>query len=434
MTVTEKISSTEKLALLIEKEFKKDSISNLRSNALKSFIKQGLPGRKNEEYKYSPTEKLFSSDLEILSATKNKIDIISFLVPELNANVVVIVNGIFSESLSAITDLPNGVLLKSLRVAFNEHSELVKKYFAKTADISTDAIIAANTALVNDGVFLYVPQSVAMAKPLHILNIISSDKEGLANTRHLFIAENNASVNIVERFETVNLPVKTINNTLSEVIVNDEANVKYYKLQNDCENGNQINTTVATVGNLAHFDTNTITLNGGWIRNNLTIKINGEHSEAHLNGLFITTDNLHVDNHTAVDHNVPNCQSNQLYKGVLNDKSTGVFNGKIYVKKDAQKTNAYQSSKNILLSDNATINTKPQLEIYADDVRCSHGSSTGRIDADALFYLRARGLSDASARKLLMLAFANDVLNTIQIEPLKNYLITLVEQKMQSLK
>jgi Fe-S cluster assembly protein SufD len=267
--------------------------------------------------------------------------------------------------------------------------------------------------------------------PVHIINIISTQESSLIQPRFLFVIGNNSELKIVESFDTINSDAKTVCNSVAEISIGEKAKVQYYKLQNDCAGVHLISSVNAHQQKDSHFDTNTVTLNGDWVRNNLNIVPDAEHCETHLNGLFITRDNQHVDNHTLVDHRKPNCESNQLYKGILDGKSTGVFNGKIFVRRDAQKTNAYQSSKNILLSDDATINTKPQLEIYADDVKCSHGSTTGQLNEEAMFYLRSRGLGEGSAKNLLLFAYAGDVIEKIQIVPLKIYLEELVNQRLK---
>jgi Fe-S cluster assembly protein SufD len=278
------------------------------------------------------------------------------------------------------------------------------------------------------GLFIYIAQKVSLKKPIQINNICSSSKYQIFNTHHVIIANSFSNSSIIETYSSIDNSKEYILNSLAEVIVYENASINYYKLQNEDQIASQINTTQVNQFQNSHFDTNTVTLGGKWLRNNLNIVLKGSNSESHLNGLQILKKNQHVDNHTLVDHQMPHCESNQLYKGILNDKSNGVFNGKIFVRKDAQKTNAYQSSKNMLLSDDATMNTKPQLEIYADDVKCSHGSSTGQIDPSALFYLRARGLSPESAKSLLMYAFAVDVIQTIKVESYKNYLEGLIEK------
>ncbi len=436
MIAAEKISSTGKLVSDFE-EVKKtlpgnSFVQNIRQKAIESFAELGIPARKNEEYKYSNVQKLFADTvtLSVAEAPFSNISIQKYLIPNLDAHTVVLANGVFSEELSSLKNLDKSIVVSSLQNAFEKHPELIEKCFSKCADINSDAFIALNTAYAADGIFISVPDNILVEKPIHIINLIAAKESTLFFPRNLFVVGKNAQVQLVETFETHDLPVKAISDSVTEIAVDENAKVQYYRLQNDCENGQQINTVCASQQKNSHFDTNTVTLSGGWIRNNLNIALNGENCETHLNGLFITSDTQHVDNHTLVDHRKPHCESNQTYKGILDEKSTGIFNGKIFVQRDAQKTNAYQSSKNILLSDDATINTKPQLEIYADDVKCSHGSSTGKIDDDALFYLRARGLGIASARKLLLHAFVNDVMQTIRINALREYLETLIHKKL----
>lgn len=436
MITAEKISSTEKLVSdfeAVKKTLPGNSfVQSIRQKAIESFSALGMPARKNEEYKYSNVQKLFGEALAI-NVTESSFKITSiekYLIQNLDAHIVVLVNGFFSEDLSSLNNLDKSVVVSSLQKAFEKYPELVEKHFSTCADINSDAFIALNTAYASDGVFISVPDNTVVEKPIHIINLIIAKESALFFPRNLFVVGKSAHVQLVETFETHDLPVKAIATSVTEIAIEENAKVQYYRLQNDCENGQQINTVSASQQKNSHFDTNTVTLSGGWVRNNLNIALNGENCESHLNGLFITSDTQHVDNHTLVDHRKPHCESNQTYKGILDGKSTGIFNGKIFVQRDAQKTNAYQSSKNILLSDDATINAKPQLEIYADDVKCSHGSSTGKIDEDALFYLRARGLGIESARKLLLHAFVNDVMQTIRINALRDYLETLIHKKL----
>ncbi|MBI4947501.1 MAG: Fe-S cluster assembly protein SufD [Bacteroidetes bacterium] len=442
MNVIEKMSSTEKLVSEFQRV--KSSLKgflSLREKAISEFERVGIPNRKNEEWKYSDASALFKSEFNVegLKLKVGKHDIDKFLVPNLNASVVVLVNGIYSEELSSLENIPKGVVISSFAQALAEKPEIVATHFSKYADTTNDAFVALNTAFASDGVFISVPDNTIVKNPIHIINIISvglplvkGDKEGfLIQPRFLFIIGNNSELKIVESFDASSSQAKNVCNSVAEISIGEKSKVQYYKLQNDCTGVHLISSVNAHQQKESHFDTNTITLNGDWVRNNLNIVPDAEHCETHLNGLFITCGNQHVDNHTLLDHRKPNCESNQLYKGILDEKSIGIFNGKIFVRRDAQKTNAYQSSKNILLSDDATINTKPQLEIYADDVKCSHGSTTGQLNEDAMFYLRSRGLSENSARNLLLFAFAGDVIEEIQIEPLKIYLAELVNQRLK---
>lgn len=439
-TTTEKIKAEDKLAVAFEKQRAElagsVNLQAIRQKAINAFLEQGIPNRKSEEYKYSNPEKLFKAEYSILKAalttTLTPESIKQFEIPGISENRIVLLNGFYSKQLSSISKLPKGVIVSDLAGAFRDHADIIEKHFSKYADVNSDPFIALNTSFAPDGLFIHIADNVVVEQPLHIINIISVNETTLIQPRNLFVVGKNAEIQLVESFDTYQLNVKTTVNMVTETVVAENAKVKYYRLQNNCENIYLINTTQVLQQAHSQFDTNTVTLNGEWIRNNLTIVVDAENCETHLNGLFITKDNQHIDNHTLVDHQKPNCESNQLYKGILEDKSVGVFNGKIYVRKDAQKINAYQSSKNILLSDDATINTKPQLEIYANDVKCSHGSSTGHLNEDALFYLRSRGLGTDSARRLLLYAFAADAINTIRNEPLKAHIEGLIEKRLSS--
>ena len=403
-----------------------DWLKEKRKEAFEKFSDSGIPTRKNEEYKYTDVRKNFAGKFSALHNEAHQLNSIPSSLGAGNIQLVFI-NGWLHKDSTLSAKLPKGVIVGNLAIdGLLSHSDLLKKYLSSDGD----SLAQLNSALWTDGALIYVPENVQLETPIEIIHISSGEKEILASPRHLIIAEKNSSVSIIENNISLDLNTKVIVNSHSDIFVGENSKVQFYRLQNDCKNVALISSTNVIQENNSHFDTNTITLGSEWTRNNLSIALNGENCQSHLNGLFITNGTDLIDNHTAVHHNKPNCQSNQLYKGILDGKSTGTFNGKIFVERDAQKTNAYQSSKNILLSDDATINTKPQLEIYADDVKCSHGSTTGQLNEEALFYLRSRGLSVDSARNLLLYAFANDVLDTIKIDSLKNYLEELVNKKL----
>jgi Fe-S cluster assembly protein SufD len=437
-TTTEKISISNKLVSALEADPNcvsgNDFIRSLRKKALTAFTELGLPQRKSEEYKYSPVTSLFKDKLENLPrpqpGTFGKKELEKLRIAGIDAHLITIINGKVESSLSDPTSANPPFALKTLEELVKKQDPGFEQHFAQLADIHADAFIALNTSLFEDVLFIRVPDGTTLEKPLMILNISNSSTPALINPRIFIHAGKQSTVQIIEIFLNASENSDITNNSLTEILIESGAKALYYKIQEDCPNLNLINTTQVSQDSQSHFDTHTLTLSGSWIRNNLNIILNGEQCETHLNGLFLLNDHQHVDNHTLVDHCKPHCESNQLYKGILDGKSSGVFNGKIFVRQDAQKTNAYQSSKNMLLSDDAEINTKPQLEIYADDVKCSHGSSTGRIDEEALFYLRARGLSAESARRLLLFAFAGDVVNTIRIDGLKEHVGSLVEKRL----
>jgi len=437
-TTTHKVTLKDKLVAgfdaVSKKLFGANSaiISAKRREAIDSFARLGLPNKKNEEYKYTSIEAALKGDFTIANAPARELTPKNIQPLELlkDAALIVIVNGIYAPSLSRISDLPAGVVVDSLSHAFTSNKELVEKHYGAYTDVNADAMAALNTAFASDGVFIYIPKNTALEIPVHILNIATAHEHVLVQPRNLIIVEKNAQAKIVESFETVDLGAKAFTNSLTEILVEENANLDTWRIQNECDNGLQMNTVQVCQKKSSYYSTNTITLNGALVRNNLTIVLDGSHCESHLYGLYILGGDQHVDNHTLVDNRMPNCFSNELYKGIIDGKSTGVFNGKIFVRQDAQKTNAFQSNKNILLSDDASINTKPQLEIYADDVKCSHGTTTGRLDEEALFYLRSRGLGMDSAKRLLMHAFAEEVVDAIKNEELRGRVSAMLSQRL----
>ena len=425
-------SNTIKDKLIAEFESSKGSLFGdvkLRELALEAFSKQGIPTRKSEEYKYVNMELALKGDFVFSSSKKlsaKQLESAQFLN---EAIVVVIENGKFNSEQSKLNALPKG--LQILNISEATANESFQKHYSKYADVNSDTFIALNTALANGGVFIKVEKSAVIEKPIHILHIASVSENTILNSRNLIVVEENAQAKIVESYEMLDSSAKLFNNTLTEIVVEANANLDHYKIQDEKEFGNSVNTTQVIQQKNSHFSTHTFTLSGALVRNNLNMVLDDQFIESHLNGLYLTNGTQVVDNHTLVDHRKPNCNSNELYKGIIEDKSSATFNGKIYVRKDAQKTNAFQSNKNILLSDDGTINTKPQLEIYADDVKCSHGTSTGKLDEDKVFYLRARGLSESSAKKLLMHAFASEVVDTIKIEALREYVEAKISKRFE---
>lgn len=388
-------------------------------NAIRSIEELGLPNNKHEDYKYCNIEAVLRKEFKDLSNNFNSVASVNQHKLS-NCFNLVVVNGNYNEALS---DKISGIELSTLNNATN-----ITPHIAKYTDVNSDALIALNTAFTESGLYIHIKDVIE--KPIHVINIISAKENAVLNPRQLIVLDKNAEATLIETFVSENNLGKVFHNHLSEVVLNENSKLKSYRLQNEDLLSYQVNTTQVNVHRYAVYTTNTFTFGGALVRNNLNVVLASDLCEAHLNGLFVAKGTQLIDNHTLVDHQQPNCQSNELYKGIANDKSTGVFNGKIYVRKDAQKTNAYQSSKNILLSDEATINTKPQLEIYADDVKCSHGTSTGKVDEQALFYLKARGIGNESARKLLLQAFAQEVIDTIDNDELSERVIHLFENTL----
>lgn len=397
---------------------------DLRLQAIKSFDKLGIPNRKNEEYKYVNVELILKDDFGLLpsrSLTSPQITHTKFLKKAIN---IVIENGAFSPELSAIDVLPKGLRIVDIKEAGNDNA--FSNAYSTFADIHADPFIALNTAFANGGVYIHIADHALIETPVHIIHISSAQTHTIIHPRVFIHVGKNAQVQLIQSYSSVDTKAKTFNNVVTELVIEERAQVNHYQIQDEEENGYLVNTTQTYQKSKSVFSTNTFTLSGSFVRNNLNMVLDDEHIESHLNGLYLTRDSQVVDNHTLVDHRKPNCVSNELYKGIIEDKSSATFNGKIFVRKDAQQTNAFQSNKNILLSDEGTINTKPQLEIYANDVKCSHGTSTGKLDEDKVFYLRARGLSESSAKKMLMHAFASEVVEYVKLEELREF----VEEKI----
>ena len=395
----------------------------LLGKALVSLENKGLPNNKVEDYKYCNMDALLKKEFRnIEQKFITTADIKPFKLDE--AVTLVVLNGQFSAALS------DKLILTGLHI--NDLSNLDakgKQSIGSLANVESDAFVALNTSFCRGGFHLRINKGEELRMPLHIIYINAAESEAIVNTRNVIELEEGASATIVEHYVGA-ASGKIFSNYLSEKIVAPSAKLSCYTIQEEGTNGFSLTTNQVLVDKEAVYDNTTITLSGALVRNNHNVVIKGQYAAAHLYGLFLAKNTQLVDNHTLMDHQVPNCESNELYKGIINDKAVGVFNGKIFVRKDAQKTNAYQSSKNILLSDDGTINTKPQLEIYADDVKCSHGTSTGRIDENALFYLNARGIGKESGRKLLLASFAGEVLQRIELEGLKERLETAFETEI----
>lgn len=387
--------------------------------ALLRLEQSGLPTGKNEDYKYCNIDAFFRKDFKDLKQSFAPVnDVGSFLLQD--TITIVVVNGVFSETLS------DKVVLKGLHISPISDASGV----AELADPAADSLVALNTAFAGGGVYIRVEKNTNLSIPLQVLYVTSAHAPSLASPRCFIELGENSSATVIEHFVNAG-EGKVFSNYVGEKLLQTNARLKTYTLQESGPAGYGVYTSQVYVATGGSYDNTTVTLSGELVRNNHNVELRGRRSEAHLYGLFHGRGSQLIDNHTLVDHREPHCDSNELYKGLVADKATGVFNGKIFVRQDAQKTNAYQSSKNILLSDDATINTKPQLEIYANDVKCSHGTSTGRIDEEAMFYLRSRGVGTESARKLLLASFAGEVLERISVDSLKERAQSIFESALQ---
>lgn len=402
-----------------------EHLATLRRKAIERFGALGFPGRKSEAWKYTPITRALQHPYKIDPAPSipplRDEDLAPYAIPELDAYRIVLLNGRFAPGLSTTSALPQGVILTGLQEAAQQHADLFEKYFAHYLDFENEPFLALNTAFARDGFFLYVPEGIALERPVHVLHLIDTEEELFLQPRHVVVAAPGASIKLVLSGHSRSKR-RTFTNSVIEVFVGQGAEVHQYDLRLEGETASAIYSTQAYLEGGARYTNGTLTLGGALIRNNVYVRFDDQEGEAHLYGLFLGRGTMHIDNHTMIDHAVPHCVSNELYKGILDDQATGVFNGKVLVRPHAQKTNAYQSNKSIVLTREARMYSKPELEIYADDVRCTHGAACGQLDENGIFYLRTRGLTLQKARAMMLLAFARDVLDQIAIEPLRAYL------------
>lgn len=409
-------------------------VKEFRRASLDIFKATGFPGKKEERYKYSHLEPVFGGDYQReFKAREIKFDdkdIFRCDVPMLDSHVLTVLNGFYYSREEHLNKLDNGIIYGSLNAAIREVPELVEKHLGKIASMEDEAFVALNSAFFRDGIFLYVPDGVRMEKPIQIIHLLLSDQNHLAQHRNLFILGKNASAQVIICDHTL-CPQMFLTNSVTEAIAGENSDLDLLRLQNEHNNSVQVTNTWIRQEAYSRCQHSTITLHGGMVRNNLRVNLEGEGAESTALGLFLTDKLQHVDNYTVIDHGKPHCTSNQYYKGVLDDASNGAFNGKIHVHPDAQKTEAFQTNNNILLSDSARMNTKPRLEIYADDVKCSHGATVGQLDDDALFYLQSRGIPKDESRLMLMDAFTWDVISKIRQRSLQDRISDLVGKRLR---
>ena len=410
-------------------------IKHIRDNAKEYFKTFGFPNKKMEEWRFTNLKPIVSNDFSLVTE-KQKIEknvLKNFLIPKLKTNLIVLINGEYSLENSQIISEHKNLFIGNLKDGLKFNSEIFEKHFAKFADYNSDGFAALNTALAHDGAFIYIPDGYVMEEPITILNVLDSRKSKvLGQPRNLIVAGKSSDAHIIEEYYSIG-GNDAFSNVITEIYTDENANLQYYKIQNEEVNAYHIGTTQIFQERSSIFNSITLSWGGSVTRNNLNSYMNGEGIECNFKGLYYLTGKQHADNHTLADHANPNCHSNELYKGILADESDGVFNGKIMVRQDAQKTNAYQMNKNILLSNTASVNSKPQLEIFADDVKCSHGATTGQIDNEQLFYLKARGIGEKEGRKLLLYAFANEIIEDIEVPELKDYLVNKLNEKLEIL-
>lgn len=407
-------------------------VHDIRSEAIKTFETKGFPGKKAEAWKYTSLNALQKIDFSIFPKTENTLeykDVKRYFLHEIDTYKIVFIDGVYSSYLSETTHDGVDVCLMSAAFTKPEYKAIIEVYFNKVAS-KDESLTSLNTAFSKEGAYIYIPKNKVPKKPIEILHFSTGNEAALLlQPRNLIVAEENAELQIIERHQSLT-DNDILTNAVTEIFAAKSANIDYYKVQNDNKSASLIDNTYISQDHRSNVSVHTFSFGGKLIRNNLNFYQNGERIDSILKGVTILGEKQHVDHHTLVHHIEPNCESHQDYKGIFGEKSTGVFNGKIIVDKIAQKTNAFQQNNNILISDKATINTKPQLEIFADDVKCSHGCTIGQLDEDALFYLQSRGIPRKEAGALLMYAFANNVLESVRIPALKSRINKLIAQKL----
>ncbi|MFO7767686.1 MAG: Fe-S cluster assembly protein SufD [bacterium] len=394
-------------------------LADLRRKGLETFQAIGFPTTRDEEWKHTNVAPIVRTRYERpdgrAEVSLEQLGPFSYA----DCTQLVFVDGRFSEELSTLLDLPEGVIVEPMSTALTEHTDLVEEHLGRYADISELAFSALNTARFDEGSFIYVPKSEIVTAPIHILYVFTEQETPQVSwPRNLFVMEENSQATLIESYAGLGrggyltVPV-------TELVAGDYAVIEHYKLQQESIEASHLAYWQLSMGTSTTVTSQNVSLGGGFVRNDIRTRLEGEGGDCTLDGLYLTKGEQFVDNHMLAEHIAPNCRSFELYKGILDGSSRAVFNGLIHVHQGAQKTDGVQSNRNLLLSKDALVNSNPQLLIFADDVKCTHGSTVGQLDRDALFYLRSRGIGEEAARSLLIYAFASEFVGKIQFEPVR---------------
>jgi Fe-S cluster assembly protein SufD len=396
-------------------------VDQIRRSAVARFKSAGFPGPKDEQWRFTNISPITRTQFKLgaLHEDLRATDLAAQYSFGSEASCeIVLVNGIFSHKLSRLGKLPKGVIVQSLSDGLSSNASLIQTALAKHADITRNPFVALNTSFIRDGVFIFVPRNVTVEAPVHLIYVSTDESiRTVSHPRTLILAEDNAELPVVESF--VGAKGSYLTNAVTEIVLGNDCRIDHCKLQQESLDAYHVATMQVRLGRQTQFVSHAITIGGKLTRNDLNCVMDGDAAYATLNGLVLLKGSQHCDNHTLLDHARPNCPSHELYKHVLADKASAVFKGQILVRQPAQKTDSKQTSKSLLLSDDATMNSQPALEIYADDVKCTHGSTTGPVDEEMVFYLRSRGVGYEAARHLLTYAFAADITRRIKIEPVR---------------
>lgn len=406
-------------------------VHDVRNDAIKIFEEKGFPTKKEEAWKYTSLNNILKHDYSVFPNQENSIeynDVKKYFIHDIDSYKIVFIDGKYSSHLSQTTHDGMDICLMSAALSKPKYRLIIENYFNKAA--TKDSLTSLNSAFSNEGAYIHIPKNKLAEKPIQIIHFSTGNESAIMlQPRNLIVVDENSHVQIIERHQSLNNN-SILTNSVTEIFANKRAIVDYYKVQNDNTNASLIDHTFIKQKHESVASVHTFAFGGKLTRNNLNFYQEGERIDSILKGITIIGEKQHVDHNTLVHHIEPNCESHQDYKGIFGEKSTGVFNGKIIVEKEAQKTNAFQSNNNILVSDKATINTKPQLEIFADDVKCSHGCTIGQLDENAMFYMRSRGIPAKEAKALLMYAFSNNVINSVKIPELKQRITNIIANKL----
>ena len=407
------------------------SIHQIRRRAIEQFEANGFPTSKDEAWKSINLSPLTGSfkPAEAPTAPLSP-EVLNGLKFGIDGWKLVFVDGFFDETSSSVSGPPEGLTISSIAKEINAENSVLAEHVSKVTNLEEHPFAALNTAFLKDGAFVHLARGTVIEKPVHVIYLSTSASERTVSyPRSLFVADENSQVTLVETFAGVD-DSPYLSNHVAEIVVGDDAIVDHYKVGLEGQQAVHVANQKVKQGRASTFTSHSISLGGQFVRNDVRSALDGEACESTINGLYVLNGKQHCDNYTLLEHRQPGCPSHELYKGILDEESRAVFRGKIHVHQIAQNTDAYQQNKNVLLSDDARVNTKPQLEIYADEVKCSHGATIGQLDDDALFYLQARGISKKAAHRMLLEAFANDVLSRIKIKGLRDTLTELVLDKI----
>ncbi|NQV02256.1 MAG: Fe-S cluster assembly protein SufD [Bacteroidia bacterium] len=411
----------------------KPALAAHREKAIETFHRVGFPDKKMEDWRNTDLRESLGLSYDYPLKPSGEDDLQKVFrcnIPDLDTAVIGQLNGWFVSKDVPLMELGNGIIIGSLAEAMKKYPQLVEPHLGKYTDVEANSFAALNAAFATDGTFIYIPDGVKSEKAVQLVNVIQHSENIFIQSRNLVVLGKGAQLTVVHCDDSYDHQ-PSFSNIVTEIVVGEGAFLDHYKLQNLNNNSTLISSTWFHLEREGKMESHYLSLNGGLIRNNTFVRFNGPYGNANIYGLYLMDSKQHIDNYVFVDHASSDCMSNELFKGVLDENSTAVFNGHVLVQRDAQRTNAYQNNRNLLLTDTAKINSKPFLEIYNDDVKCSHGSTTGQLDETAMFYLRQRGIGEDNARMLLMFAFADEVVSKIAIEPLRNRIEDMVKKRLQ---